>query len=1069
MTNTDLRDENRIDGSQLRAEVRRLVVFDVPDQVSLVDALTATYPSLQFQVESDWRSLNTIPTHHTPVWYWTNSVEDFHQASDQILRHLAHPLVVSQSQYCIGFPFSQDVVSAGELDLTTMTDLNMEDIGRLFLSDAVSTTFSLLPHLNDRIPQTPIEERLAKAMTATGIVARPQIRVGPYRVDFLINSGKRRIAVEADGHGFHDIESDRIRDEALRELGIDAVVRFTGSRIYRDADSCAQEIHRHLREATSPQRRRVRQHEVHLDASQEQAAHHTNGAVRVLAPAGSGKTTTMVERVADLVDGGIRESSILVLAFNRKAAEQLEQRLPSIGIRTRRKLFDPEHDGVVCATFNAFGSRYQHEVVGTRLNLQTGTAVWRRHMDRAVLKAGYSMAHLKPKRGSDPIQQFLKALSRVRADLQPVETIEVEIESFGSEQNPLIPFGPIYEAFQQVQLAANMHSFDDQIYLTIRDLLAVPEHRRRIQQQFEYILVDEFQDLNGAQLALVDILSRPHRNLFVVGDDDQLIYGWRFAKPANILEFHDRMPPKPLSATYTLVTNYRCSRAIVSTSQRLIDHNLIREPKDIQAAADAAEGSVQFVGSSEWGERAAAICAFLQNEKQRLPESESEWRKLAVLCRYKSQQPLVAMALDSAAIPRTPLLVYRLFTHSAARLLRSYLSLIIDPKSVSPDALSTLLNRPNRYIRRSDVSAIVASNDPWQTLVSGEWGYTRGAVPDLVERVTVLHDAVRREELTATMLVESIISEFELVRFWNDEADSAKQGDQDEAGPLQIVNTVRMLATDSPSIPAFLSKWDRRVESEAERFDMTDDTLDREEDEGRDQVVISTIHASKGREYQSVVIVDYEPDLSRMTSIQSEEERRVLYVGVTRAKESVLLTVDRSKPTVHPYVRELIEPPTVHETSQVKSEMDRLEAEERDRIVEVARSRQKLASLRSGDEERRCRDRLVELDREIERLDARVRELEQAMIAGGIRGLLSSLFGQRGRLERDRDHVREERARVGDESATLNTRLLLLAEEPEFVARESERNLRADENALADNRAAQARLASRLVELDLLA
>src|SRR5690606_1066714 len=138
--------------------------------------------------------------------------------------------------------------------------------------------------------------------------------------------------------------------------------------------------------------------------------------------------------------------------------------------------------------------------------------------------------------------------------------------------------------------AKNIQSFNDQIYFAVQDLLAVPEHRHQIQRRFEHVLVDEFQDLNGTQLALVDIISRPHRNLFVVGDDDQLIYGWRFAKPANILDFHKRMPPKPLSATYTLSTNYRCSREVVAASRRLIDHNRTREPKNIVAGPAAPAG-----------------------------------------------------------------------------------------------------------------------------------------------------------------------------------------------------------------------------------------------------------------------------------------------------------------------------------------------------------------------------------------------------------------------------------------------------------------------------------------------
>ena len=136
-------------------------------------------------------------------------------------------------------------------------------------------------------------------------------------------------------------------------------------------------------------------------------------------------------------------------------------------------------------------------------------------------------------------------------------------------------------------------------------MLADPARRRFIQQRFAHVLVDEFQDLNGAQLALVDVLSRPHRRLFVVGDDDQLIYGWRHADPRGILEFHARMPPVPHSATYVLQTNYRCSRAVVEAGARLVAHNTVREAKEILPRTGAQEGALRFAGAPLWPQRAA--------------------------------------------------------------------------------------------------------------------------------------------------------------------------------------------------------------------------------------------------------------------------------------------------------------------------------------------------------------------------------------------------------------------------------------------------------------------------------
>ena len=294
-------------------------------------------------------------------------------------------------------------------------------------------------------------------------------------------------------------------------------------------------------------------------------------------------------------------------------------------------------------------------------------------MARAMETAGVSLRDLKPRRGSDPVGAFMKGLTRVRAALESPGEVEVQIESVGETPLLSLPFAPVHAQYTRAQAATGVQSFDDQIYFAVADMLADPARRAFIQARFDHVLVDEFQDLNGAQLALVDVLSRPHRRLFVVGDDDQLIYGWRQADPRGILEFHRRMPPKPWSATYTLCTNYRCSRAVVETGARLVANNVVREAKDIRPRAGAQDGAVRFCGAPSWPERAAAMCAFVRAEKARLG---CGWRDLAVLCRYRSQQLLVALALDAGDVPRTPALGCTLFTHPAAVLLRAYLDLV---------------------------------------------------------------------------------------------------------------------------------------------------------------------------------------------------------------------------------------------------------------------------------------------------------------------------------------------------------------------------------------------------------
>ncbi len=666
---------------------------------------------------------------------------------------------------------------------------------------------------------------------------------------------------------------------------------------------------------------------VRLDAAQRAAVEHRRGPARVLAPAGSGKTKTLVSRVAELVARGVDPGSILLLAFNRKAAEQLEERLAAQGIATTRRIRGERGQrpaAVHCATFNAFGYRYQREIVAARFTLDARGSGQRALMKQAMEAAGASPATLKTARGSDPVGAFLAAMTRVRAALEAPEEVEVRVESVGEQPVIMVPFAPVHAHYALAQAVTGCQSFDDQIYLAVADMLSDPDHRHYIEGRFDHILVDEFQDLNGAQLALVDVLSRPRRDLFVVGDDDQLIYGWRSADPRGILEFHQRMPPRPWSATYTLCTNYRCSRVVVESAARLVANNAVREDKDVRPREGAAEGALRFAGAPTWPVRAATLCAFLCAEKSRL---DCAWRDLAVLCRYRSQQLAVALALDAEEIPRTPALGYKLFSHPGAALLRAYIDLARAPEDIPGDRLQSLLNRPNRYLSNAVAAAVGAAPRPWEhlrTLADGEPATGPRRLSELVDGVRTLAAALStpldgempstqlpEPALTAGELVWAVVDAFGLEDYWDACGDRPDE-QQDEAGALPVLDALLVLAETYPEPAVYLSVWDRLLADEIAHTDMADDTLAREEAD-EDRVVIGTIHAAKGREYAAVAIPDYDCDVTRWEAAEIEEERRVVYVGVTRARDSALLTVDTSRPYVHPFLRELVERPAPDE------------------------------------------------------------------------------------------------------------------------------------------------------------
>ncbi|HET6494170.1 MAG TPA: ATP-dependent helicase [Thermoleophilia bacterium] len=656
-----------------------------------------------------------------------------------------------------------------------------------------------------------------------------------------------------------------------------------------------------------------------LDPAQRAAVEHAYGAARVLAPAGSGKTKTLVSRVFELVARGVDPARILLLAFNTKAAAQLEERLQEHGIATTRRISpDASPPSVHCATFNAFGARYQREIMRVRPEVDAHGGGRRALMLHAMEAAGFGLPALKPARGADPVADMLAALDHVRAALEDPEGIAVPVFSTADPPVAAVPFGPVHACYSHMQALSGRQSFDDQVYLAVADMLTAPEHRRCMQRRYEHILVDEFQDLNGAQLALVDLLSRPHRDLFVVGDDDQLIYGWRFADPSGILRFHERLPPRPWSATYTLGTNYRCSRAVVEAAARLVANNSVREPKDVRPRAGAQEGAVRFVAAPSWAERAAAICTFLRTEKARLG---CAWRDLAVLCRYRSQQLVVALALDGENVPRAPQLGGRLFSHPAARQLRACIDMVRTPGAIRGDLGRLPLCRLDRSAHAELAERVEALHVEFQAAPSDTLSPAdeRSAPGSPIAPSACSADSAL-EPLTAARLISTVIDVFALDKVWQLPSPDTKDAPgstggpagiapHDEAGPFQIVDSLILLAEAIPVPTQYLATWDRLQIAEEAGIDAARTEPAREEEGPVDGVVIGTIHSAKGREYQAVVIPDYDCDVTRWSPSEIEEERRVVYVGVTRARDTVLVTVNASRPYVHPFVRELVEAP----------------------------------------------------------------------------------------------------------------------------------------------------------------
>lgn len=1035
----------------------RLVVFDVRDAEETIQALYELMPHHSFTVRSDWAQLPTATA--VPIWIWREDLEKFEASAGSLLRNLAFPLAATGSAYVVMLPFAAEALQPRSLAVDEIALLDVEDFGNLLCDDGIAVSAPLLPTLRGRCPLTPIEEQLEQALHSAGLDVKAQVRFDRYTLDFLVESDGLRLGVEADGHAYHALERDAARDANLRNAGLADVLRFTGAEIHRDAGECAARVLSRITLAPNHPRRYRRDK---LDESQSAAVGHEQGAARVLAPAGAGKTRVLVNRIVELVERGEDPDRILALAFNKKAADQLERRLHELAIPTSNELFGAQH-GVRVATFNAFGHRFQNERTEPgSFRVVNDDRVWTGIMSSAL--SANDIALNGSKRGSDPMRRFLNSMERTRADLASPRSLEVETERINDNHVDVVPFQPIHHEFERRRINRQIQTFSDQITTALRALLDSPLERRHAQRWFEHVLVDEYQDLNAAQLGLVEILSRPHRNLFVVGDDDQLIYSWRFARLTNILAFHERLPAEPHAKTYTLRTNYRSARAIVDALRRLIDHNQTRVGKDIAPRDDADAGSVRYFSSPDFDLRSTALLDFVAAQRSRC----GAWRRIAVLCRYRAQQVLVAHALDRAKIPRTPLLSYRLFADPQMQLVRDYIQLVRQPRNASGGLLASLLNKPNRYVSNAlldeirGASAARARLGDVSTQASDAFKTT--ALAEFCATVEALNREFQQRRPTTPQLLEEVVNAFGLRRLWDDKQPS-KTRTLDDADPTNLLFLIRILAQDKPDPTEFLAEWDAAAEAEIMEGNAQEDTLEREEDEETDRVVISTIHASKGREYHSVCLWDYWSDVTELGEAELEEERRVFYVGMTRAEDSLLVTLDAERGT-HPFVVESIAPQRSDELAALRARRNDAAIEARDAAAEVNALESDFVRLHDGELLTDSERALRELPARISQLDTALRPLEDELArlnrARDIRGR------RRAELTRKADELRVEREQAQTDLDESDQHVRYLRGDPTAHGRVIEVRLEDARRRFDDLVAEQERLDQRLIELDIL-
>lgn len=601
-----------------------------------------------------------------------------------------------------------------------------------------------------------------------------------------------------------------------------------------------------------------------LTDAQREAVQHVDGPLLVLAGPGSGKTRVITHRIALLVSGAVASHQILALTFTNKAADEMRLRLDRLV---------PGHS-VWLGTFHRFCAqllRRNAELAG----LDSNFSIYDASDSKKALKAVLRTAELESTFGTPAA--IASGISWAKNNLMTPDTYKPRRGSALGETVQIA-----YRRYQQALREANAVDFDDLLLHVAVMLRENSELRSKLDRRHEYILVDEYQDTNLAQYAIVRAMSIDQQNLMVTGDPDQSIYGWRGANIANILDFERDYPEVHV---VRLEENYRSTQRILHVADELICHNRKRKEKKLFTSNDLGE-RVRLVTYSDQSEEANAIA---QSISEAISTDERNANDFAIFYRVNALSRRLETALQHWGVPYQVVQGHEFFQRKEVKDLIAYLQLINNPRNAV--AFERVVNTPARGIGKTTIERLRLHAQK-QNLSYLEAASQAGQVEKLTKRVVkpvadfakMIDEHSRRASEPVADLLQSVVAQSGYLKALV-ESESAQEQDRADNVEELIIAAQEFDEThpQAGALEAFLQQT--ALVSDVDAW------------EGEsDRVTLMTLHAAKGLEFPAVFIVAVEQGLlpharSSEDMDKVEEERRLLFVGITRAEEELQLSL----------------------------------------------------------------------------------------------------------------------------------------------------------------------------------
>ena len=575
-----------------------------------------------------------------------------------------------------------------------------------------------------------------------------------------------------------------------------------------------------------------------LNEEQKKAATHIDGALLVLAGAGSGKTKTITTRLAYLLSLGIDPANTLTLTFTNKAASEMRQR--ALSMIDNSSIHPP-----LLLTFHKFGLLF----------LKLYIHLINRDNNFVIIDSDDQKKILKTISTDLPLSFVSKEISRYKNSFLNAE----EVFSLAKD-NTYKKLAHIYDKYQKYLIENNLVDFDDLLLLTYTILNENDDLCEEISQKYQYIMVDEYQDTNEIQLLLLKKLCKTHNNICVVGDDDQSIYGFRGANHKNILNFEKEFNAKVIK----LETNYRSTNQILNAANLLISFNKLRYDKKLKSAiGDGKE--IELIKNYNEVAEAEAIAKRIKN----LINSGVNPKEIAVLYRINALSRSIEDGLRSYGITYKLVGGMRFYEREEIKDLISYLRILVNPND--DYSFKRIINKPKRGIGKTTIVKLEEAK--------GEKSFlefiNENDLSFLSKKIAkTLKDFAKTIEFLSSLplekLPEAIEKTIELSTSYKDE--DKKRNVEEFYGMMRERNDL--------SLREFLNE----LSLQSDQDKITDEMIN-----------VMTIHASKGLEFEHLFVIGMEEGFFPLNDADIEEERRLAYVAITRAKKALTLSYVESR------------------------------------------------------------------------------------------------------------------------------------------------------------------------------